>query len=415
MERRVVITGMGALTPIGNDVNTFWNNAKSGKLGIDFITLIDQDLIEVKIAAEVKGFDPDTLIGKKESKRLDRFAQFGLVASDEAIKDSGIDLEKEDLDRFGVMLGSGIGGFETIETECTKIATGKSKRVSPFFVPMTIINLGAGNVAIKYGLKGPCSSVVTACATGTNNIGDSFRLIKHGYVDVMLAGGAEAPITRLGVTGFNSMKALNTNNDPKRASIPFDKERSGFVMGEGAGLVVLESLEHAQARGANIIAEVVGYGSTCDAYHITSPAPDGSGAAKAMENAIKEAGIRPEEVSYINAHGTSTSLNDKFETAAIKKAFGEVAYKIPISSTKSMTGHLLGAAGAIETIICAKALQEGFIPPTIGYETKDEELDLDYVPNVGRKQELEYALTNSLGFGGHNATLLLKKFKSVKS
>jgi len=411
MERRVVITGMGALTPIGNDVNTFWNNAKSGKLGIDFITLIDQDLIEVKVAAEVKDFDADTLIGKKECKRLDRFAQFGLVASDEAIKDSGIDLEKEDLERFGVMLGSGIGGFETIETECTKIATGKSKRVSPFFVPMTIINLGAGNVAIKHGLKGPCTSAVTACATGTNNIGDAFRTIKHGYADVMLAGGAEAPITRLGVTGFHSMKALNSDNNPARASIPFDKDRSGFVMGEGAGLVVLESLEHAQARGANIIAEIVGYGSTCDAYHITSPAPDGSGAAKAMKDAMEEAGIKPEEVSYINAHGTSTSLNDKFETAAIKKAFGEIAYKIPISSTKSMTGHLLGAAGAIETIICAKALQEGFIPPTIGYETKDEELDLDYVPNVGRKQELEYALTNSLGFGGHNATLLLKKWK----
>jgi 3-oxoacyl-[acyl-carrier-protein] synthase II len=411
MERRVVITGMGALTPIGNDVNTFWNNAKSGKLGIDFITLIDQDLIDVKIAAEVKDFDPDTLIGKKEAKRLDRFAQFALVASDEAIKDSGIDLEKVDLDRFGVMLGSGIGGFETIETECTKIATGKSKRVSPFFVPMTIINLGAGNVAIKHGLRGTCTSAVTACATGTNNIGDAFRYIKHGYADVMLAGGAEAPITRLGVLGFSSMKALNSDNNPARASIPFDKNRGGFVMGEGAGLVVLESLEHAKARGANIIAEIVGYGSTCDAYHITSPAPDGSGAARAMKDALQEAGIKPEDVSYINAHGTSTELNDKFETAAIKTAFGEVAYKIPVSSTKSMTGHLLGAAGGIETIICAKALQEGFVPPTIGYETKDEGLDLDYVPNVGREQELEYALTNSLGFGGHNATLLLKKWK----
>ncbi|MDR3594836.1 beta-ketoacyl-ACP synthase II [Clostridium sp.] len=411
MERRVVITGMGALTPIGNDVNAFWNNAKEGKLGIDFITLIDQDLIDVKIAAEVKGFDQETLVGKKESKRLDRFAQFALVASDEAIKDSGIDLEKVNLERFGVMLGSGIGGFQTIEDECSKLATGKSRRVSPFFVPMAIINLGAGNVAIKYGLKGPCTSAVTACATGTNNIGDAFRTIKHGYADVMLAGGAEAPITRLGVTGFNSMKALNTSNDPSKASTPFDKNRGGFVMGEGAGVVILESLEHAEARGANIIAEVVGYGSTCDAYHITSPDPDGTGAARAMKDAIEEAGIKPEEVSYINAHGTSTELNDKFETFAIKKAFGEDAYKVPISSTKSMTGHLLGAAGAIEAIICAKALQEGFIPPTIGYETKDEELDLDYVPNVGRKQELEYALTNSLGFGGHNATLLLKKWK----
>lgn len=411
MERRVVITGMGALTPIGNDVNEFWNNAKEGKLGIDFITLVDQDLIDVKIAAEVKNFDPETSIGKKESKRLDRFAQFALVASDEAIKNSGIDLEKVNLERFGVMLGSGIGGFQTIEDECSKLATGKSRRVSPFFVPMAIINLGAGNVAIKYGLKGPCTSAVTACATGTNNIGDAFRAIKHGYADVMLAGGAEAPITRLGITGFNSMKALNTSNDPNRASIPFDKNRGGFVMGEGSGVVILESLEHAEARGANIIAEIVGYGSTCDAYHITSPDPDGVGAARAMKDAIDEAGIKPEEVSYINAHGTSTELNDKFETFAIKKTFGENAYNVPISSTKSMTGHLLGAAGAIEAIICAKALQEGFIPPTIGYETKDEALDLDYVPNVGRQKELEYALTNSLGFGGHNATLLLKKWK----
>jgi 3-oxoacyl-[acyl-carrier-protein] synthase II len=410
MERRVVITGMGALTPIGNDVNTFWNNAKEGKLGVDFITLVDQDLVDVKIAAEVKNFDPETLIGKKESKRLDRFAQFALVASDEAIKDSGIDLEKENLERFGVMLGSGIGGFQTIEDECSKLATGKSKRVSPFFVPMAIVNLGAGNVAIKYGLKGLCTSAVTACATGTNNIGDAFRTIKHGYADVMLAGGAEAPITRLSVTGFNSMKALNTSNDPSKASTPFDKNRGGFVMGEGAGVVILESLEHAEARGANIIAEVVGYGSTCDAYHITSPDPEGEGAARAMRDAIEEAGIKLEDVSYINAHGTSTELNDKFETFAIKKVFGNEAYNVPISSTKSMTGHLLGAAGAIEAIVCAKALQEGFIPPTIGYETKDEELDLDYVPNVGRTQELEYALSNSLGFGGHNATLLLKKW-----
>ena len=386
MERRVVITGMGALTPIGNDVNTFWSNTKEGKLGIDFITLINEDLIDVKIAAEVKNFDPEILIGKKESKRLDRFAQFALVASDEAIKDSGIDLEKENLDRFGVMLGSGIGGFQTIEDECSKLATGKSKRVTPFFIPMAIINLGAGNVAIKYGLKGPCTSAVTACATGTNNIGDAFRAIKHGYADVMLAGGAEAPITRLGVTGFNSMKALNTSNDPSKASTPFDKNRGGFVMGEGAGVVILESLEHAEARGANIIAEVVGYGSTCDAYHITSPDPEGEGAARAMKDAIEEAGIKPADVSYINAHGTSTELNDKFETFAIKKVFGEEAYNVPISSTKSMTGHLLGAAGAIEAIACAKALQEGFVPPTIGYETKDEELDLDYVPNVGRKQ-----------------------------
>lgn len=321
-----------------------------------------------------------------------------------------MDLEKEDLDKIGVIIGSGIGGLGTIEAEGTKLYTGASKRVSPFFIPMAISNLVAGNVAIKYGLRGTCTAVVTACATGTNSIGDAYRLIKHGYENVMLAGGAEAPITRIGVGGFNGMKALNTSNNPEKASIPFDKNRSGFVMGEGAGVVVLESLEHAQARDANIIAELVGYGTTCDAYHITSPAPDGSGAAKAMKQAIDEAGIKPEDVSYINAHGTSTALNDKFETAAIKTVFGDET-KVAISSTKSMTGHLLGAAGAIETIVCAKAVQEDFIPPTIGYETPDEELDLDYVPNVGRKEKVEYALTNSLGFGGHNATLLLKKWK----
>lgn len=410
METRVVITGMGALTPIGNDVDTFWNNAKEGKSGIDFITLVDNNLIDVKVAGEVKGFDPEPIISKKECRRLDRFEQFGIVAADQALKNSGLDLEKEDLDRIGVSIGSGIGGLETIENECGKLATGKSKRVSPFFVPMSIVNLVAGNVAIKYGLRGPCTSIVTACATGTNSIGESFRTIKHGYADVMVAGGAEAPITRIGVGGFHGMKALNSHNDPKRASIPFDKERSGFVMGEGAGVLVLESLEHAQKRGAKIYAEVVGYGSTCDAYHITSPAPDGSGAAKAMEYAIKEVGIAPEDISYINAHGTSTQLNDKFETIAIKKVFGEDT-KVPVSSTKSMTGHLLGAAGAIEAIICAKAVEEGFIPPTIGYEVPDEGLDLDYVPNEGRKQDVEYALTNSLGFGGHNATLVIKKWK----
>ena len=410
MDRRVVITGMGAVTPIGNNVNEFWSNAKEGKLGIDFIKLLDNDLIDVKIAGEVKDFNPEPIISKKETKRLDRAEQFGLYAADEAIKNSGLDLEKEDLDKIGVIIGSGIGGLGTIEAEGTKLYTGASKRVSPFFIPMAISNLVAGNVAIKYGLRGTCTAVVTACATGTNSIGDAYRLIKHGYENVMLAGGAEAPITRIGVGGFNGMKALNTSNNPEKASIPFDKNRSGFVMGEGAGVVVLESLEHAQARGANIIAELVGYGTTCDAYHITSPAPDGSGAAKAMKQAIDEAGIKPEDVSYINAHGTSTALNDKFETAAIKTVFGDET-KVAISSTKSMTGHLLGAAGAIETIVCAKAVQEDFIPPTIGYETPDEELDLDYVPNVGRKEKVEDALTNSLGFGGHNATLLLKKWK----
>ena len=410
MKRRVVITGMGAVTPIGNDVSSFWNNAKEGKLGIDYITLLDKDLLEVKIAGEVKNFNPEEILGRKECKRIDRFAQFALVSADEAIKDSKLDLENVNKDRFGVMFGSGIGGFATVENDCSKLLT-KSKRMSPFFIPMALINLGAGNIAIRYNLQGPCSSAVTACATGTNNIGDAFRLIKDGYCDIMLAGGAEAPLTRMAVGGFYSMKALCGSNDPANASKPFDKNRSGFVMAEGAGSVVLEELSHAQERGANIIAEVVGYGSTCDAYHITSPAPDGSGAAKAMKMAIDEAGISENEISYINAHGTSTHLNDLCETLAIKKVFGDYAYNIPISSTKSMTGHLLGATGAVEAIICAKALQEGFIPPTIGYETKDEELDLDYVPNVGRSKELKYALSNTLGFGGHNATILLKKWE----
>ncbi|GAA0857962.1 beta-ketoacyl-ACP synthase II [Clostridium baratii] len=409
MERRVVITGMGALTPIGNSVKEFWNNAKEGKNGIDYVTLVDKDEVSVKVVGEVKNFDAAEAVGKKESKRLDRFSQFALACADEAIKSSGLDLDNVDKNRIGVLVGSGIGGFSTIETEITKMATG-SKRVSPFFIPMAISNMAAGNISIKYGLKGPSTAVVTACATGTNGIGEAFRQIKHGYADIMLAGGVEAPITKIGIEGFNSLKALNTSNDPKIASIPFDSERSGFVMGEGAGILVLESLESAKKRNANILAEIVGYGSTCDAYHITSPDPDGEGASRAMTQAIEEAKINKEEVSYINAHGTSTKLNDKFETIAIKRTFGDYAYKIPVSSTKSMTGHLLGAAGAIEAIICIEALRDNFIPPTIGYKNKDEDCDLDYVPNVGRNHEVNYALTNSLGFGGHNATLLFKKW-----
>lgn len=409
MERRVVITGMGALTPIGNSVEEFWANAKEGKLGIDYVTLVNKDEVSVKVAGEVKNFDPAEILGKKESKRLDRYSQFALACADEAIKSSGLDLENMDKNRIGVLVGSGIGGFQTIETEITKMAI-SSKRVSPFFIPMAISNMAAGNISIRYGLKGPSTAIVTACATGTNGIGEAFRQIKHGYVDVMLAGGVEAPVTKIGIEGFASLKALNPSNDPKRSSIPFDKDRSGFVIGEGAGILVLESLESAQKRGANILAEIVGYGSTCDAYHITSPDPEGEGACRAMVEAMEEASIKPEEVSYINAHGTSTPLNDKFETVAIKRAFGDLAYKIPVSSTKSMTGHLLGAAGAIEAIICIEALRDGFIPPTIGHQTKDEECDLDCVPNVGRSEELSYALTNSLGFGGHNATLLFKKW-----
>ena len=411
MSRKVVVTGMGAVTPIGNNVEEYWNSLKSGKSGIDYIKNIDTSTIDVKIGAEVKAFHPEEAMPKKEVRRLDKFSQFVLYAADEAIKSSGLDVENINSKRFGVYVGSGIGGFMTMESETEKIATGKSRRVSPFFVPMTIINLGAGNIAIKYGAKGPCTSMVTACATGNNNIGEAFRLIKDGYADVMLAGSGEAPITKMGVAGFASMKALNFNNDIYRASIPFDKDRSGFVIGEGGAVLVLESEEHAISRGAKILAEIVGYGSTCDAYHITCPHPEGEGAADAMIEAIEEAGIERNEVSYINAHGTSTPLNDKYETYAIKRVFDDYAYNIPVSSTKSMTGHLLGGAGSIEAVACIKALQEGFIPPTIGLENVDEELDLDYVPNKGREKELKYVLSNSLGFGGHNATLLFKKWE----
>ncbi|MEQ8153427.1 MAG: beta-ketoacyl-ACP synthase II [Clostridiaceae bacterium] len=410
MSKRVVVTGIGAVTPIGNNVQDFWNNCKKGVNGVNFIQAFDTSDFAVKIAAEVKDFSPETVIDKKECKRLDRFSQFALVAADEAVKDSKLDLDTVDKDRFGVIMGSGIGGLNTMESEIVKLVERGNKRVSPLYIPMTIINIAAGNVAIRFGAKGICTSVVTACASGTNSIGEAYRNIKYGYCDIMIAGGTEAPITKPGVAGFANMKALNASNDPERASIPFDNERSGFVMGEGAGVVILESLEHALERGAKIYGEIVGYGSNCDAYHITSPSPDGEGAKKAMKLALDEAGIRPEEVGYINAHGTSTPYNDKFETLAIKKLFGEKAYDIPVSSTKSMTGHLLGAAGAVEAIVCLKTMEDGFIPPTIGYKEKDEDCDLDYVPNEGRAAEVKYALSNSLGFGGHNATLLIKKW-----
>lgn len=410
MENRVVITGMGAVTPIGNNVNDFWNNCKNGVNGIDFIKAFDTTEFEVKIAAEVKDFTTDGVIDKKEARRMDRFSQFALVASDEAIKDADLDLEKVDRDRLGVIIGSGIGGYNTMETEFFKLFEKGPKRVSPLYIPMAISNIAAGNVAIKYGAQGICTSVVTACASGTNSIGEAYRNIKHGYSDIIIAGGTEAPITKSGVSGFTNMKALNSLNDVNRASIPFDKDRSGFVIGEGAGILIIESLEHAQKRGAKIYGEIVGYGSNCDAYHITSPAPNGEGAKKAMKLAIDEAGIKPEDIGYINAHGTSTPYNDKFETLAIKNLFGEKAYDVAISSTKSMTGHLLGAAGAVEAIVCLKTMEEGFIPPTIGYKEKDEECDLDYVPNVGKEKSVEYTLSNSLGFGGHNATLVIKKW-----
>lgn len=411
MSRRVVITGMGAITPLGNDVESYWKGIKEGKLGIDFIKEIDTEHLEVKVAGEVKDFHPEELIGKKESRRLDRYAQFALVAADEAMKSSGLDLEKIDKKKFGVYVGAGIGGLITIEKEVIKMTTSKSKRVSPFFITMSIINLSAGNISIKYGAKGPSIAMVTACATGNNSIGEAYRLIKDGYADIMLAGSSEASITPVGLGGFTSMKALSSTTDPKKASIPFDKDRNGFVMGEGGAVLVLETEEAAVARGANILAEIVGYGTTSDAYHITSPHPEGEGAADSMLLAIEEAGIDKTEISYINAHGTSTPLNDRYETFAIKKALGDYAYKVPISSTKSMTGHLLGGAGSIEAVVCVKALIDGFIPATIGLENVDEELDLDYVPNVGREKELKYVLSNSLGFGGHNATLLFKKWE----
>lgn len=410
MERRVVITGMGAITPLGNNVETYWENLKNGVLGIDFIKNVDTTNFEVKIAAEVKDFNPEPVIDKKEARRLDRYAQFAMVAADQAIKDAKLDLDSIDKKRFGVYVGSGIGGISTIETDVSNVVEKPSRRVTPFFVPMAIINLSAGNIAIKYGAKGPCITTVTACATGNNSIGEAFRAIKYGYADIILAGSSEAPISRMGIGGFAGMKALNITDDPKKASIPFDKDRKGFVVGEGGAILVMESLESAEKRGAKILAEIVGYGSTCDAYHITSPDPEGEGAAEAMRLAIEDAKIDKSEISYINAHGTSTGLNDKCETMAIKKTFGEYAYKIPVSSTKSMTGHLLGGAGAIEAVACIKALQDGFIPPTIGLENPDDGLDLDYVPKVGRKADLKYALTNSLGFGGHNVTLVFKKW-----
>ena len=410
MENRVVVTGLGAVTPIGNTVEEFWNNAKEGVSGIDFIKNINTEDLPVKIAGEVKDFEVEKYIPKKEARRIDRFSQFAIAASDDAIKDSKLDLDKIDKNRFGVIVSSGIGGLNTMEEEISKMAEKGPRRVSPFFIPMSIVNIAPGNIAIRYGAKGPAISMVTACASGTNAIGEAFRMIKHGYADIMIAGGAEAPITRCGVAGFANMKALSTKNDPNRSSIPFDKERDGFVMGEGAGVVILESLEHALNRGAHIYAEVVGYGATCDAYHITSPDPDGDGARRAMELAISEAKIQPREIGYINAHGTSTPYNDKFETLAIKKVFKEDAKSVAISSSKSMTGHLLGATGGVEAILCVKALEESYIPPTINYKVQDEECDLDYVPNNGRDKEIEYALSNTFGFGGQNATILLKKW-----
>lgn len=408
--RRVVVTGLGAINAIGHNVEETWKSIKEGVCGIDEITNYDKELTKVKIAGEVKNFNAADYLDKKAVRKMDRFTQFGVIAAKEAFKDAGLKIEEIDADRFGVVVSSGIGGLATIEKDHTKGLEKGYDRVSPFFVPMSITNLAAGNIAIELGAKGLCTCPVTACAGGTNAIGDAFRNIRDGYQEIMVAGGAEASITPLGIGGFSSMKALCDNNDSKRASIPFDEERCGFVMGEGAGVVVLEELEHAKARGAHIYCEMVGYGVSCDAHHITAPLEDGSGGAKAMINAIKDAGLVAEDVTYINAHGTSTPLNDKGETMAIKSALGEAAKKVAISSTKGNTGHCLGAAGGIEGVICVKAIEEGFIPATINYQKPDPLCDLDIVPNTGRNQDVNVAMSNSLGFGGHNATIIFKKY-----
>lgn len=411
MKHRVVITGMGAITPIGNNVEDFFDNVKAGVCGIDYITNFDTESYAVKLAAQVKKFDAKSYIDFKESRRMDRFSQFAVAAAAQAINDSGIDLDKLDRGRFGVIVGSGIGGIESIEKEARALSVKGPRRVNPLFIPMIITNMAAGNIAIKFGAQGVCTNVVTACATGTHCIGEAFRNIKHGYADVILAGGTEASITPLGIAGFSTLTALSLSKDPLRASIPFDKDRDGFVMGEGAGILLIEEYEHAKRRGAKIYAEIVGYGATCDAYHITAPSPDGHGGAVSMINAMKEAGIEAKDISYVNAHGTSTPINDRLETLAMKAAFGDEAYNIPVSSTKSMIGHLLGAAGAVEAITCIKAIEESFIPATIGLLKTDEECDLDYVPLKGRKAKLSYVMSNSLGFGGHNASLIFKNME----
>lgn len=412
MNKRVVITGMGAITPVGTGVEKFWENLISGVCGIDKISRFDPSEYNTQIAGEVNDFNATDFIDKKEARRMDRFTQFAVAATGMALKDAGLDLEKEKRDRIGVIIGSGIGGMETLWQQAQTLINRGPKRISPFFVPMMIANMGAGQVAISYGLQGPNLTAVSACASSNNAVGDAFKLLQRGDADVMITGGSEAPITQLSVAGFCAMKAMSTRNDePQKASRPFDAERDGFIMGEGAGILVMETLEHAQARGARIYAEIVGYGSTCDAYHITAPDPEGEGAARAMQIALQDAGLRPEDVDYINAHGTSTPLNDKLETKAIKRVFGDHAKKMLVSSTKSMTGHLLGAAGAVEALVCVLSIINGVVPPTINYEVPDPECDLDYVPNKARKKEVKVAMSNSLGFGGHNVTTVFKKYE----
>ena len=412
MKERVVVTGMGAITPIGNSVEEFWSGVKEGKTGFDKITYFDTEGYRASLAAQVKGFNAADYMDRKTAKRMELFCQYAVAASKEAIENAGLDMEKEDPFRVGVCVSSSIGSLQIMEKEEKRLIEKGAGRVAPLLVPMMISNMASGNVSIAFGCRGKSLNVVTACATGSHSIGEAYRSIQAGEVDVMIAGGAEAAICPIGIAGFSSLTALTSSDDPKRASIPFDKERSGFVMGEGAGVVVLESLSHAKARGAKILAEVAGYGATSDAFHITSPCEDGSGAAKSMELAMAEAGVTPKEVRYINAHGTSTHHNDLFETRAIKLAFGDEAYRVPVSSTKSMVGHLLGAAGAVEFITCVKSIEDSYIHPTVGYKVKDEECDLNYVPGEGIHGEVRVALSNSLGFGGHNATLAVKKFEA---
>ena len=407
--RRVVVTGMGAITPIGNSVEEFWNGIKEGKTGFGPITYFDTADYRCKLAAEVKDFDPAQYMDKKSARRMEQFCQFAVAAAGQAITDAGLTMEQEDPYMVGCSVGSGIGSLQAMEREYDRLKEKGPGRVGPMLVPLMISNMAAGNVSIAYGLKGRSLNVVTACATGTHSIGEAYRTIQYGDADVMIAGGTESSITPIGIAGFSALTALSFSEDPERASIPFDKERNGFVMGEGSAIVVLEELEHAKRRGAKIYAELTGYGCSSDAYHITSPAEDGSGAATAMLNALKDGGVEPEELTYINAHGTSTHHNDLFETRAIKLAFGEHAYDMKINSTKSMVGHLLGAAGAVEFVTCVKEIQEGYIHRTVGLRETEEELDLNYCRD-SYKEEVPYALTNSLGFGGHNASLLLKKY-----
>ena len=410
-ENRVVVTGLGAVTPLGNNVETMWENILAGKSGVDFVTKVNKDHYPAKVAAEVKDFEPTEYMDKKDVRKMDPFTQYAVAAAKMAVEDAKLTIDDSNAHRVGVWIGSGIGGMKTWEDQHTKLLEKGPKRVSPFFVPMMIPDMAAGQVSIQLGAKGINSCSVTACASGANSIGDAFKAVQRGDVDYIIAGGTEAPISDMAFAGFSSAKALSTNEDPSTASRPFDKNRDGFVMGEGAGILILESLASAIERGAKIYGEIVGYGATGDAYHITAPAENGEGAARAMQLALKDADIAPEEVDYINAHGTSTNLNDKYETAAIKSVFGDYANKLAISSTKSMTGHLLGAAGGVEAVISIKSIQDSIVPATINYETPDPDCDLDYVPNEARQQNVDVVVSNSLGFGGHNVALVFKKYK----